>query len=135
MSERYIDVFFIILSGVVGRAELMACSFFLLAVLVYTRYCKYRDKSDSPDTGQRASSFRRWSLLVLTSVLATCSMLSKEQGVTVLAICLVYDVFIFSKMTPLQLLKIYTVSTKQNNNTYLYSALFEITPKSFVTHI
>ena len=113
-------------AGVVGRAELLACLFYLLALLSYKRYCKFRDKVFI-DTGQNDSAlspklamiglspavgheherivpYRLY--LVLVVVLATCSMLSKEQGVTVLAICALYDVFVHSQLTVRHILHI-----------------------------
>ena len=107
-------------AGVVGRAELLACLFYLLSLLSYKRYCKFRDKIPL-DTGQR-SGYRshgchgsssvsvRWCHLLLMVLLTTCSMLSKEQGVTVLAICALYDVFLHSKLTVWQICTLYKVS-------------------------
>ena len=31
-------------------------------------------------------------------MLSVCAMLSKEQGITALALCLIYDIFIFNKV-------------------------------------
>ncbi|CAN8016620.1 unnamed protein product, partial [Ixodes persulcatus] len=82
-------------AGIVGRADVGACLFFLAALLSYMQYCKYRDK----DPGD-ASFQRRWVLLYLSLALAGCSMLTKEHGITVLAVCAVYDVFINHKVAP-----------------------------------
>ncbi|UYV72594.1 hypothetical protein LAZ67_9003892 [Cordylochernes scorpioides] len=61
-------------AGVVGRAELQACLFFLLALL----------------------AFRSGRLGMPAAVLATgAAMLSKEHGVTALAVCGVLDVFVY----------------------------------------
>lgn len=72
-------------AGVVGRADVGACLFFLLSLMSYMRYCKYRDK--------------KW-YLYSCLVLAAASMLTKEHGVTVLVLCAVYDVFIVHKLHP-----------------------------------
>lgn len=41
----------------------------------------------------------RWPALVLSVVLSMCAMLSKEQGITVLGVCLIYDFFVLSQVT------------------------------------
>lgn len=43
---------------------------------------------------------RRWWLLYPSLALAGCSMLTKEHGITVLAVCAVYDVFVNHKVAP-----------------------------------
>ena len=39
-----------------------------------------------------------WSGIVSTVLLVTCAMLCKEQGITVVAICLIYDLCIVNKV-------------------------------------
>jgi len=95
-------------AGVVGRADILACLFFLLALLSYIRYCKYRDKHGTKDVQKMLPS--RWPSLFMMAVFTTASMLSKEQGVTVLAVCIMYDIFMQTKLTFGQLLHIYKVS-------------------------
>lgn len=43
---------------------------------------------------------RKWLWLLVTLFFAACSMLTKEHGITVLAVCAVYDVFIQSRLKP-----------------------------------
>ncbi|CAL1270183.1 unnamed protein product [Larinioides sclopetarius] len=72
-------------AGVVGRADVGACLFFLLALLSYMRYCKYRDKK---------------LYLYGCLVMSAASMLTKEHGVTVLVVCAVYDLFVVHRLHP-----------------------------------
>lgn len=39
-----------------------------------------------------------WSGLAVTIALVTCGMLCKEQGITVVGICLIYDLCIINKV-------------------------------------
>ncbi len=149
-------------AGVVGRADILACLFFLLAFLSYMRYCKYRDKpgggstynntspsqhrgnshstaaishkNSSPNSksqrylkqnGSTASSHTetlRWCYLVATAALTAASMLSKEQGITVLAVCATYDVFLHSRLSVRQLPNILKV-------THLFNIIFKEIPE------
>lgn len=76
-------------AGVVGRADVGAALFFLLALRCYIRHCALRT------SGARRES---WMWFLGTLACAACSMLWKEQGVTVLAVAAVYDVFVFHRM-------------------------------------
>uniref|UniRef100_A0A8C6S5G5 Protein O-mannosyl-transferase TMTC3 n=1 Tax=Neogobius melanostomus TaxID=47308 RepID=A0A8C6S5G5_9GOBI len=73
-------------TGVVGRAELLSSIFFLAAFLSYT-------KSTSP---QRAIV---WTPILLTVVLVAVATLCKEQGITVVGICCIYEVFVAQGFT------------------------------------
>uniref|UniRef100_A0A0P6DC12 dolichyl-phosphate-mannose--protein mannosyltransferase n=1 Tax=Daphnia magna TaxID=35525 RepID=A0A0P6DC12_9CRUS len=42
----------------------------------------------------------KWFWLLVTLFFAACSMLTKEHGITVLAVCAVYDVFVQSRLRP-----------------------------------
>ncbi|CAM1318239.1 Uncharacterised protein PB.6640, partial [Pycnogonum litorale] len=77
-------------AGVVGRADVGACLFFLISFISYVHYCKYRD-----DLQNR---HRRWIHLLGSMVFATCSMLTKEHGITVLGVCATYDCFVKTKL-------------------------------------
>ncbi|MGH0175273.1 UNVERIFIED_CONTAM: hypothetical protein FKN15_070231 [Acipenser sinensis] len=74
-------------AGIVGRADVGAALFFLLSLLCYMRYCSLR-----------GHSAHCWLWLLGSFACATCSMLWKEQGVTVLAVSAVYDVFVFHRL-------------------------------------
>lgn len=143
-------------AGVVGRADLAACNFYLLAFLTYIAHAKYRDVAccgwDLIASGEKAKTCRApryqkfvvdiqknvvncswskrlgrevvahsrpsslswskqieawceedqvtccwtrwwkaWGCLLLSTLLAVASMLSKETGVTVLGVCAVFD--------------------------------------------
>ncbi|MGH0115634.1 UNVERIFIED_CONTAM: hypothetical protein FKN15_037957, partial [Acipenser sinensis] len=73
-------------AGIVGRADVGAALFFLLSLLCYIRYCSLR-----------GHSAHCWPWLLGSFACAACSMLWKEQGVTVLAVSAVYDVFVFHR--------------------------------------
>nr|XP_048274229.1 protein O-mannosyl-transferase TMTC3 [Myodes glareolus]XP_048274230.1 protein O-mannosyl-transferase TMTC3 [Myodes glareolus] len=68
-------------TGVVGRAELLSSVFFLAAFLSYT-------KSKGPDNSIV------WTPIALTVLLVAVATLCKEQGITVVGICCVYEVFV-----------------------------------------
>ena len=73
-------------TGVVGRAELLASLFFLYALLRY----------------QRLSADRRsvgWKGLMLVAALVSMSMLCKEQGITVIAVCTLHEIFVNHKLS------------------------------------
>ena len=81
-------------TGVVGRADVGACLFFVLSLLAYIKYVQMRDTSHDPG-GSRS---QRFLYFLLMSIFTTASMLTKEQGVTVLAVCAAYDLFVHNKM-------------------------------------
>ena len=85
-------------AGVVGRADVGAALFFLLALRCYARHCALRDGVGSR---WRAGA---WLGACLASSLA--SMLWKEQGVTALAAAALYDVFVVHRLRLSQLLTI-----------------------------
>ena len=68
-------------TGVVGRAELLSSIFFLLTIMIYRKSVK------SSNFIQKLFCYF---LCLLTAALA---MFSKEQGITVLGICFVVEVF------------------------------------------
>lgn len=73
-------------TGVVGRAELLSSIFFLAAFLAYT-------KSTS------AHHSIVWTPIAATVVLVAVATLCKEQGITVVGICCVYEVFVAQGFT------------------------------------
>uniref|UniRef100_A0A3Q4FYV3 dolichyl-phosphate-mannose--protein mannosyltransferase n=1 Tax=Neolamprologus brichardi TaxID=32507 RepID=A0A3Q4FYV3_NEOBR len=69
-------------SGIVGRADVLACLLFLLTFL---SYISGRVSEDSLAFTVSSSS------LFLSLLLGTCAMLVKETGITVFGVCLLYD--------------------------------------------
>lgn len=45
-------------------------------------------------------ALRKWLWLLSTLLFAACSMLTKEHGVTVLAVCAIYDLLVHSRLKP-----------------------------------
>ena len=76
-------------TGVVGRAELLASVFFLVVVLQYAKMARQSSVS--------------WRSLIVTSLLICLAMLSKEQGITVIAVCVVHEVFVAQLLSPAEL--------------------------------
>ncbi|XP_021954638.1 protein O-mannosyl-transferase Tmtc3 isoform X2 [Folsomia candida] len=72
-------------TGVVGRAESLSSIFFILAFTTYVKATKKRSKTD-------------WKLMLVCSLLVAVAMLCKEQGITVLGVCAVYEIFILQKL-------------------------------------
>ncbi|XP_053575210.1 protein O-mannosyl-transferase TMTC3 [Bombina bombina] len=68
-------------TGVVGRAELLSSIFLLAAFLSYT-------KSKGPDNSIV------WTPIAVAVFLVAVATLCKEQGITVVGVCCVYEVFI-----------------------------------------
>ncbi|KAI5702804.1 hypothetical protein M8J75_004333 [Diaphorina citri] len=64
-------------AGVVGRADILACIFFLLSFLSY-----------------HDVSWKHRGHLAISFIMALCAMLAKETGVTVLLVNLIYDAYI-----------------------------------------
>ncbi|XP_022064744.1 protein O-mannosyl-transferase TMTC3 [Acanthochromis polyacanthus] len=73
-------------TGVVGRAELLSSIFLLAAFLAYTK-----------STGADQSIV--WAPIALTVVLVAAATLCKEQGITVVGICCVHEVFVAQGFT------------------------------------
>uniref|UniRef100_A0A3Q4B2P4 dolichyl-phosphate-mannose--protein mannosyltransferase n=1 Tax=Mola mola TaxID=94237 RepID=A0A3Q4B2P4_MOLML len=73
-------------TGVVGRAELLSSIFLLAAFLAYTK-----------STGVDRSI--EWTPIALTVVLVAAATLCKEQGITVVGVCCVHEVFVAQGLT------------------------------------
>jgi cell division protein FtsW (lipid II flippase) len=71
-------------AGLVGRADVGAALFYLASWLSYHRGCHH--------------TTTRWSWIFLSMVFAALSMFTKEQGLTVIGVCLLYDVVIISRI-------------------------------------
>ncbi|XP_055972382.1 protein O-mannosyl-transferase TMTC2 [Sorex fumeus] len=97
-------------AGIVGRADVGASLFFLLSLLCYIKHCS-----------TRGYSARTWGWFLGTGLCAGCSMLWKEQGVTVLAVSAVYDVFVFHRLKMKQILP--TIYKRKNLSLFLSISL------------
>ncbi|TWW73551.1 protein O-mannosyl-transferase TMTC1 isoform X2 [Takifugu flavidus] len=78
-------------TGVVGRADVLACMLFLLAFLSYIRsvgVCLSED--DFPPTVSVGC-------LLISVLLGTCAMLVKETGITVFGVCIIYDALVLCR--------------------------------------
>ncbi|XP_077354800.1 protein O-mannosyl-transferase TMTC1 isoform X2 [Festucalex cinctus] len=75
-------------SGIVGRADLLACLLFLLAFLSYIRSVGVNTSEDSTPSTVSAGS------LLISLLLGTCAMLVKETGITVFGVCMFYDALV-----------------------------------------
>lgn len=73
----------------VGRAETLACTFFLLSFFLYMR-------AVSTGTGRSLTPAQhtKWPLVFLSLLMSLLSLLSKEQGVTVMGVCAAFDIFL-----------------------------------------
>ncbi|XP_006818380.1 protein O-mannosyl-transferase TMTC3-like [Saccoglossus kowalevskii] len=80
-------------TGVVGRAELLSSIFLLLAFLNFAK-----------STGRNKPI--GWASMFVTMVLVVIATLCKEQGITVIGICCVYEVFIAQQMTVFEILRL-----------------------------
>lgn len=77
-------------TGVVGRAETLSSLFFLGAFILYAKAAKQKNRVG-------------WQPLILAMICVYTAMLCKEQGITVNAICLMYEIFIVQKLKLLDL--------------------------------
>eukprot|EP00062_Callorhinchus_milii_P013450 gi/632961534/ref/XP_007896809.1/ PREDICTED: transmembrane and TPR repeat-containing protein 1 isoform X1 [Callorhinchus milii] len=82
-------------TGIVGRADVLACLFFLLAFLSYIR------SVDSRRSGEYFAPTTSPIFLLFSLLLGTCAMLVKETGVTVFGVCVIYDLLILCPRRPL----------------------------------
>ena len=88
------------MTGVVGRAELLSSLFYLSALLSYARSSRRRG---SPAASGPASAIpdrrpTRWRPLAWSLVFAALAMFSKEQGITVIAVCVAYEVAVAQRL-------------------------------------
>ncbi|XP_018526513.1 protein O-mannosyl-transferase TMTC2 [Lates calcarifer] len=88
-------------AGVVGRADVGAALFFLLSLLCYARHCGLRRDQRGAFDARRCGGVSAtwcWGWMLGSLWCAAASMLWKEQGVTVLAVSAVYDLFVFQRL-------------------------------------
>ena len=79
-------------ADVVGRAEILACLFFLSSLLAYLECVQYSYNSFI------TSVDFNWYWLLFSMLCAVLALFSKEQSITVLAVCAVVDVFLISQV-------------------------------------
>ena len=98
-------------ANVIGRTELLSGIFFLLSLLSY-QCCLIHKHNNNNNNKKEANRYSHleplnseqlqhtgpthfsWLWLLCSILLAAVSMLCKEQGVTVLGVCLAYDLFV-----------------------------------------
>ncbi|XP_037086631.1 protein O-mannosyl-transferase TMTC2-like isoform X2 [Pollicipes pollicipes] len=106
-------------AGVVGRADVGAAIFFLLSFFSYSAYLRQRDLRDAPRPALRngsaagqhhaaPSSPRCWRPLLACFVCAALAMFTKEHGVTVMGVCIVYDLLVYNKFTAKDLSQLFS---------------------------
>nr|XP_023825324.1 transmembrane and TPR repeat-containing protein 1 [Salvelinus alpinus] len=78
-------------SGIVGRADVLACMLFLLAFLSYIRSVGVCESADC-----LPSTVSVWALGA-SLLLGTCAMLVKETGITVFGVCVLYDALVLCR--------------------------------------
>lgn len=82
-------------ANVVGRADILSALFYVLAFLSYAKCFQEQTAPNAGSHTKLAKFSRLWfGISLLCSVL---SLLSKEQGITVLAVCAVYDLVFVCK--------------------------------------
>lgn len=100
-------------AGIVGRADITACIFYIISFLSYVKHVRFRviltnyrscykysnvnckylvhlTSSEEKSCGYLWFQCAAW--LVLCLVASACAMLSKESGLTVLVVCGIYDI-------------------------------------------
>ncbi|XP_055762205.1 protein O-mannosyl-transferase TMTC1-like isoform X2 [Salvelinus fontinalis] len=80
-------------SGIVGRADVLACMLFLLAFLSYIRSVGV---CGSGSADSLPSTVSVWALGA-SLLLGTCAMLVKETGITVFGVCVLYDALVLCR--------------------------------------
>lgn len=77
------------MTGIVGRADIGACLFFIASLLAYIK-----SHEVATNVSLLGWSNTKWRWLIFCFLLCIASMLSKEQGITVLGACAVYEIMI-----------------------------------------
>ena len=83
-----------------GRAELLSSLFYLSALLSYARSSRRRASpaANGPASAIPDRRLTRWRPLAWSLVFAALAMFSKEQGVTVIAVCVAYEVTVAQRL-------------------------------------
>lgn len=82
---------FVQVANVVGRAEILSALFYLLSFLSYLAYL---DVTLIQDQFNTRLYYIKLICLPSALILSVVAMLCKEQGLTVLGVCLIYDIFV-----------------------------------------
>ncbi|KAK3583356.1 hypothetical protein CHS0354_038972 [Potamilus streckersoni] len=103
-------------AGVVGRADLLCALLFLLSFYLYIKACaKSPYEEDDKLIVYRPEVFSV-PLLLTSMVLCCLSVLCKEQGITVIGLCSVYDIIVICRVDFLRLVGIRTTSGNNGVN-------------------
>lgn len=96
-------------ASVVGRADVLSCVFFLLSFLCYGRHVRARDgqrhhngqqqqgsgcRRPQPCCSKNSAGRPATAYLVFCVLFALLSMLSKENGISVMAVCIGYELML-----------------------------------------
>lgn len=68
-------------AGIVGRADLAACNFYLLAFLAYSKHVTWRESNE----------LKSWAAFIAAIIMSAAAVLCKETAVTALLLCAIYD--------------------------------------------
>lgn len=104
-------------ASVVGRADVLSCVFFLLSFLYYVQHVRARDAQQQSSVGARRPqslkcgrstdrSGTATAYLVFCVLFALLSVLAKENGISIMAVCIGYEL-----MLRLRSIKVNKVST------------------------
>ena len=75
-------------SNIANRAEILSAIFYILSLVVYIENCNCNSNSNSK---------KKYIMhMFLSNVFAICSLLCKEQGITILGVCICYDVLMLN---------------------------------------
>ena len=97
-------------TSIVGRADVGAALFYLLALMSYAKFVR-----SSPRTANK--------YLYASLCLAAFSMLTKEHGVTCLAVCLFYHLFVIHRFFPFSWRSYRRVLTEVGGNVLMLSLI------------
>lgn len=81
-------------ASVVGRADILSCVFFMLSFLCYSRHVRARNVPPPSRTGAGRKSAAAAVYLAFCVLFALLSMLAKENGVSVMAVCIGYELML-----------------------------------------
>ena len=97
-------------AGVVGRADIGACLFYIASLCTYIKSCPCPGGL-SPRLSTKLCC-TRWKWLFCSLAFCLASMLTKELGITVLGVCVVYEIVAISNINVTDLM----ASLKQVKN-------------------